>query len=255
LHEIVDFCIKNSIKLIIPSRDQELSFWSINKFFFEKSGIKIMVSDLDAINCTLDKLAFYKRGQQLGYPVITTSLTIADIDSSSLVVKERFGAGAQSLGLNLSKTEAAKHASTLSESIFQPFISGSEYSIDIYLNLQGKLKGSVCRKREKISHGESQITITENIPELEMICTSFAKQLNLVGHCLFQVLIDNNGAFHIVECNPRFGGASALSIFVGLDSFFWLISESQGLFNELEFIKPDKPVKQIRYNCDKIAYS
>ncbi len=41
----------------------------------------------------------------------------------------------------------------------------------------------------------------------------------LYGHCLTQVLIDRDGVPYVIEINPRFGGASPLSLHAGSTQF------------------------------------
>jgi carbamoyl-phosphate synthase large subunit len=255
LRDVLNYCRKNSIRAVIPSRDGELPFWARHKAELEKNGIYVMVSDENGIQATLDKLKFFNEGANLRYPVIQTALNIEELDAESYVVKERFGAGAKSLGLNLSLEEAKAHSKQLAEAIFQPFIKGIEYSIDIYLTTKGEVKGYVCRRREKVVNGESQVTVTESLPDAEKLCSGLAKDLNLTGHLVFQVLRDENATYHIIECNSRFGGASTLSVEAGLDSFYWFLLESMGHdISQYKFFRKNAVIRQVRYATDQSFY-
>ena len=80
-----------------------------------------------------------------------------------------------------------------------------------------------------------------------------ADTLNLYGHAIFQIIEDWEGHFHVIECNPRFGGASTASVAVGLDSFLWFLMESAGINLEgVPFLRSQKDIKQIRFMTDKI---
>ena len=90
-----------------------------------------MVSEISSIVKCIDKLEF---SSQRDLSIIPSSDSIENINASSYVVKERFGAGSKSIGINLSKEDAVKHSKSLKKPIFQPYIEGKELSIDAYID-------------------------------------------------------------------------------------------------------------------------
>jgi len=253
INEIETYCKQHNIRAIIPTRDGELLFWSRLKKRFSTIGISVMVSDELTLQKTIDKLEFANEGKKMGFPVIPSFTNLDELTSSNVVVKERFGAGSRSISLNISKETALAHSKTLEEPIFQPFVAGKEFSVDLYVQRNGKVKGVICRTRVKVVNGESQITETHHDRELAQLCSSFAESLKLFGHALFQVLQDDKGDFYIIECNSRFGGASSLSVAAGLDSFFWFLLECQGTdISSIRFNASPKPLRQIRFSADVI---
>lgn len=253
--EIINYCVSNNIKSIIPTRDGELIFWATHKKSLEEKGITVFVSDKEAIENTLDKFLFFEKGSGLKYPVIPTTLELEALTAASFVVKDRYGAGAKSIGLNLSKEDASNHAKNISAAIFQEYISGVEYSVDIYISRSGNFEAAICRSREKVVDGESQVTVTHDDVRIEKLCMDFARDLGLTGHCVFQVLVDKKDQIHIIECNARFGGASSLSVAAGLDTFYWFLLENQGADTSGYFFKkPVTRLKQVRFPQDKIIY-
>ena len=92
--------IKKKIRLIIPTRDGELEYFSEIKDQLEKHKIVVLVSGKEAIKTCLDKLKFSKLE---GINAIPTSENIEDLNIDRFVVKERFGAGAKKIGINLKK--------------------------------------------------------------------------------------------------------------------------------------------------------
>ncbi|OFX21069.1 MAG: hypothetical protein A2033_10555 [Bacteroidetes bacterium GWA2_31_9] len=249
---VADYCLKNKIKAIIPTRDGELQFWAKEKSRFSSVGINVMVSNLETVNYCIDKLEFYKKLDSLRFPAIQTSEN-SNLNIESFVLKERYGAGSIKIGINISKQEAEKQAKSLLNPIFQPFIDGEELSIDAYIDKIGAVKGIIIRKRDLIINGESQITTTIENAELEKLCKNILEIKGFYGHVVMQVIIDKLGRFNIIEINSRFGGASTLSIACGLDSFYWFILES--MENEIKhypFIKNSKSIKQIRFPEDII---
>jgi len=250
---LLKYCRSEGIRFIIPTRDGELSYFAAAKEQLAAHGISVMVSDADSIRLCLDKLEFARAVRAMGFPAIQTEPTIRDLDSDRFVVKERHGAGSLGIALNKSRDEATSHAKGLREPIFQPFIAGDEFSIDVYVNCKGLCMGAVTRRREVVTNGESQVTSTIRHPRLETACSALAEKLKLYGHAVFQAIEDNAGNIHIIECNPRFGGASTLSVHAGLASFLWFFSESSGGVVELHpFMRNTQQLRQVRYPCDAL---
>lgn len=244
---LVKFCAQKNISIIIPSRDGELDYFSKTKDQLYDLGVFVMISNEKAIDNCLDKLRFYSK-TNLKRHVIETSESLSEIDSDRLVVKERYGTGSISIGIDLSREEARLHALNLQTPIFQPFKKGRELSVDAYVDLKHNVKGVVIRERIKVVNGESRITTTIVDRNLEIFFNKVIKELNLYGHLTLQAIIDSDKNIHIIECNPRFGGASSLSIRCGLDSFYWLYLESNRIdIDGIKFQAPKKEITQIRY--------
>lgn len=248
-------CIERNIKVILPSRDGELLFWAENKRYFAEAGIQIIVSPSAGINVCLDKLAFAEFGRQHQLPIIPASLHIDDISTAQWVVKERFGAGAKSIGLGLSKAQAIQHAKQLQAPIYQPMQNGKEISIDAWLDQDSSVKGLVLRQRDKVVAGESQITTSFTDAALAQQFSHILTQLKLTGPVVMQAIIDASGKPHIIECNSRFGGASTLSIVAGLDSLYWsFLQAMQPQATLPDFTAATQPIRQLRYSMDTYQY-
>jgi carbamoyl-phosphate synthase large subunit len=251
IEKLIQYCVSNHITRIIPTRDGELLYFAKYKDQLLSKGIHVMISNQPAVQTCLDKVLFFEKVQELGFPGIETKTEVMDLNGQNYVVKERFGAGSCSIGLNLSREQAVTHAISLREPIFQPYHSGTEYSVDVYVDLSGKSKGVVVRERKVVVNGESQVTMTVNNQELEQLCSDLSERLELYGHVVFQVIMDKYGDYHIIECNSRFGGASTLSLRVGLDSFYWFLLESMGIdLSDYPFVRSMNQKTLIRYAED-----
>jgi len=248
LKDLLEFCQENDISLIIPTRDGELEYFALLKEDLKSGGVDVMVSELKNITNSLDKLAFAGLD---GIKAIPASKNIDNITADTFVVKEQYGAGAKSIGINLNKSEALIHAKELEHPIFQPFVKGYEISVDAYITREVKIKGLIMRKRDLVVSGESQISSTFFDENLEVIFKDILASLHLYGHVILQAIIDEDNEVHVIECNARFGGASTLSLQAGLDSFYWAYLESQGISLEhYPFVKTEKQIIQIRHPQD-----
>ncbi len=253
--EILNWCKDNNITAIVPTRDGELLFWANWKLELLSNGIKVMVPNARSVEACLDKLLFSSSCRKLNLPAINSDLTIENCDSNFFVVKERYGAGSQSIAINVDKESALKHSETLENPLFQPFVSGSEISVDSYITESGIVKGIVTRFRSVVDNGESVITETFFNETLNNQLLEIIKKLNLYGHVILQIILDANNNIHIIECNSRFGGASTLSLEAGLDSFYWFLHEANGInIDNLPFQVKKHKITQIRFPQDLILY-
>jgi carbamoyl-phosphate synthase large subunit len=252
--ELISFCNENQIKAIIPTRDGELAYFANQNFALMEAGISVMVSKIDAVKACDDKLLFSRILEQQQLPSIPTVQNISLMDTKSFVVKEQFGAGSKSLLLNAEKDQAQHFAKTLFHPVFQPFIEGTEYSVDLFITQNNSVKGTIVRERTLVIDGEAHVTTTLNRPDIGYLCERAALSFELTGHSVWQVLESADKNLHVIECNPRFGGASTASLAVGLDSFYWFLQETiHGSIDHIPFLRSPQNIQQIRYRDNDIA--
>ncbi|MGE7914517.1 ATP-grasp domain-containing protein [Lysinibacillus xylanilyticus] len=251
--DFVSYCKQQNIRYVIPTREGELEHFARWRPLLNQEGIQIMISPLEGILYTSDKILFAQKLIANGYPAIPTSHTSSGLHTECFVIKERFGAGSKNLYIKVMPKDVETFSKKLIDPIYQPYIEGTEYSVDVYVMQNGRAKGAVVRERIFVVNGESQITEIAKKPRLEILAMQIAETLNLSGHVMFQIIEDLEGNPHIIECNARFGGASTLSVKAGLDSFNWFIKEADGeTLENLTFDPVQRPLKQIRYAKDLI---
>ena len=253
LNELVAECISRAISVVLPTRDGELEFWARHREVFLKAGIEVIVSSPVAIARCLDKLEFARFGADAGLPFIPAAESPDPFDGKQLVVKERFGSGSLGIGLRLDRETALQHSTNLVNPIYQPFVSGPEISIDGWADKSGRVAGVVLRRRDLVLAGESQITSTFRNAVLEEQAMEILSKLQLRGPVVLQAIIVND-SLQIIECNPRFGGASTAAIAVGLDSLYWSLNEI--LLNDSvpTFERALREIRQIRIPTDLIVH-
>ena len=224
--DFIESLQSHGVTHIIPSRDGELLFYSRHAEQLKVAGISVMVSSVTAIENCLDKYAFYTNFGEL-FPIIRTGLTTS-ANVTRWVVKERFGAASSGILLDLDTAQAKAQSCQLKNAIYQPYFDGQEYSVDLFITQDNLCNGYVVRSRDVVVAGESKVTTSHDRPDIGELAVSLALAIGLVGHCLVQVIEDASQELHIVEINPRYGGASGLSVSLGLDSFYWFALESCG---------------------------
>ncbi|MBU0912338.1 MAG: ATP-grasp domain-containing protein [Gammaproteobacteria bacterium] len=250
LHAIKEGLAEYQITHIVPSRDGELMFWSEQKEALKPLGIEVLVSAEEVIRLCLDKFNFAQVNTHPQCKVIP-ALLHPDESANLWVVKERYGAGSQNIGLKLTTQEALHHAKTMQSPLYQPFIQGTEISVDAWLDKQSQLKGHIFRYRTKVQHGESQISQTVSLPQYDAQIKTLLEQLQLTGPVVLQAIIDHQQQLHIIECNSRFGGASTLGIKAGVDSLYWSLAESMAMdLTQMPFTPSSQTITQVRYAGD-----
>lgn len=248
---IVGYCVDNDIRLIIPTRDGELKFWASIKTELKTYGIVVLVSNIQSIVTCLDKKLFSDFCEQSEINAIA-SFELPDNKHSLWVVKERFGAGSDKILLGLSAEDAIKAKDKFDAPIFQPMHTGLEVSVDAFINQRGELHGLIIRKRSMVIKGESQVTEIIDDSKLADDFKLMISKFKFYGPIVIQAFINDNQAT-LIECNPRFGGASTLSISAGLDMFYWSLKEVNGELEDCDSFKRNASVnKQVRYKQDLI---
>lgn len=250
IDDLIAYCTNEGVKYVIPTRDGELPFFALFDEQLSKSGIHVMVSGLEGVETALDKYRFFKKCVEQGVPAIPTTLSVEEIEAHSYVVKERYGSGSRQVGCRLTFEEAKHFSEQLNVPVYQPFIEGDEISVDLYLSNKGQCLGVICRERNRVVGGESQVTTTFRDRKLERLCSQIAKSLHLRGHVMFQLIHESlSGNVYLLECNPRFGGASGVSVKAGLDSFYWFLCESSGTVAPI-FKRSANEITMVRYAED-----
>jgi carbamoyl-phosphate synthase large subunit len=252
---IFSFCKAGGIRVIFPTRDGELLFFAENKERFDTNGIAVMIASPESVHTCLDKKEFFSilNNQNSLNPIATFNQPDQDF-CERWVVKERFGSGSENIMIDVSAEEARSSLTLFEDPICQPYVEGSEFSVDIYLANNATSKGCIVRTRDVVVHGESQVTTTVYRSDIEKNCLEAAAVIGLTGHVLFQIIEDASGTLHILECNCRFGGASSLSVAAGMDSFYWFFRECMGDdLSDIPFVSSRPGLRQIRHAEDKVV--
>ena len=238
--KILRYCKKNKIKIIIPSSDNELKFWSHFRDNLRKNQIFVMISEPNTVSTCLDKLKFYKKLKDFDF-IVFTSKNINDFNKKqTLIRKNRYGIGSRNIIVGKKEELIDKKLvnNVYKKQIFQKYINfKNEVSIDCYFSEKNKLLKIVPRTRSLIIQGESAITTVINDKLFFYKIELIASRLKFTGHIMFQCFIHKRKVL-IFECNPRIGGGSIMSLYNKMDTIYFFIIES--LFPELNLKIPRK---------------
>jgi carbamoyl-phosphate synthase large subunit len=214
------FCREQDIGLVVPTRDGELPLFARAKERFAAQGICLLVSSLPSIELCQDKVAFTNKLQESGIPV----LPHLDPASPSLVpplfLRPRQGAGGRGIREIHNERELSAIGS-LQGYVVNRLVDraiAKEYTIDVLMDFDGRPLQGVARRRDAVVAGEATISTVVDDDPLVQESLHLCQTLGLCGHNTVQAFRLEDGTMSFIEVNPRFGGASNLSIQAGLDS-------------------------------------
>jgi len=237
---LLGLCEKYQVTHILPTRDGELDYWAKKKNMLKDNQITAWVSDTECIEMCNDKLSFFQEWADCVVPPIITYDQPHKEKADQWAVKARNDAGARINELGLSYDQACKYldGSRAGDLIFQPYIQGREFSAEAWFSRGGKCYGPLLRWRNKVVDGEShKSTVFRNAIWESKVKEVFLHKSGFVGHCLAQVLVEKGDKLHLVEINPRLGGASPLALRAGLESIRWHFMEEAGKLTDV----PEQP--------------
>ena len=229
LDVILRLCRKRGVKLLIPSRDEELPFFAEHKEKFAGIGVTVMVADKETIKICQDKKIFIEFCRDNGF---ATPETYEKTDLKAGVkfpvfVKPHYGKGGkQSIRID-SQAELALALKNIPGAIVQKLVDSPEYTVDLFADFSGKVISVVPRERLLVFGGESFVSRTSKNSLLIEESVRLADKLRLIGHNTIQCFLDND-TVKFIEVNPRFGGGAHLGFAAGALTPLYLVQLLKG---------------------------
>jgi carbamoyl-phosphate synthase large subunit len=218
LEAFLGLCRRARVGLLVPTRDGELPFFATHADAFLAAGTRVLVSSPAALDTCQDKRQFIDACQRLGVPVPHTWPRGEVPGRWPVFVRPSRGAGAAGAVRVPDQRALDCLESHGGDLVVQEFVSSPEYSIDVLSDFDAQPLQAVARRRVQIRAGESSVSRVERRPALEAMSMRLCGAIGVVGHAVVQAFDDERGGPMFIEVNPRFGGASNLSIAAGLDS-------------------------------------
>jgi carbamoyl-phosphate synthase large subunit len=240
--ELLNIVDKNKIKLIVPTIDTNLLVLAKNKKKFAALGCYVLVSEPEVIYTCQDKREAYHFMRDNGFDTpVTISVQSAfakrDFDWPALL-KPRDGSASRGVVVVNNRQELLTLGRRAPNYIVQKFIKGVEYTCDVYVDFDMKVRCVVPRKRIEIRAGEvSKAQVVKNSAIMNRVA-KLAKALKAgPGVITVQCFLKSDGRIVFTDINPRFGGGVPLSIKAGADFPKWILQEMLG---RKPMIKPDR---------------
>lgn len=257
---LINYCQENHIDILLSLFDIDLLMLSRHKKEFEAVGTRVIIADEEFVSICNDKWNTYLFLKENGFNVPKTYLSLAEvmgaIDAGILkypiIVKPRFGCGSIAMSIaedemsllyyfsrntrTVNKTYLKYESAAVDDKIiFQEFLHGQEYGVDIINDLQGNFVNAIVKKKLAMRAGETDIAETVENPEIYGVAKRIAELSKHIGNVDVDVfLIDSKP--YVLEMNARFGGGYPFSHIAGCNLPLAIVNWSKGMEVDKEIL-------------------
>lgn len=237
----LNICKEHNIDVLLSLNDLELPILAENKARFEELGVKVIVSDPQVIDIAFDKYKTAQWVESLGLVAPKTYVRLDDVKKAlaageiefPLFMKPRWGSG--SIGLEsiadmeeldiyynllmkkIKKTILATASVGDEYIMIQEKLTGSEFGLDIMNDLNGKNVGVSVKQKLAMRAGETDKAVTVDLPEVREMGRKIGEALGHIGNLDVDIMQRADGAYCVLELNPRFGGGFPFSYEAGVN--------------------------------------
>ncbi|MDY6324414.1 MAG: HAD-IA family hydrolase [Catonella sp.] len=242
IDELLKICADEKIDLVIPTIDTDLLVLSKEKGRFLENGTRVLISDLDKISLCRDKNLTGDFFNKCG---LLAPKTYNDVDRYDggfpCFIKPKDGSSSINAYKVINREELLSFSEMVADYIIQPFISGTEYTVDMFCDFDGNPIYITPRIRERVREGEvikTKVDLDEKIIEESK---TIAENFKPCGPITVQLIRDAKGDDYYIEINPRFGGGAPLSMKAGArsaEAVLQLLSSGSDKTDKPEILSP-----------------
>ena len=214
LEVLLNIIDKYNIEVLMPSSGYDIFPFSEFKSKLKKHGVVPVVSDRKILEICRDKLSTFDYLNKF-FTLPHTTLNPDEIDTYPVIAKPRYGKGSRDVVKIHDEQEKKYINSRYPNMIYQEFLPGDEYTIDVMSDLEGNPIISVPRVRLQTKSGIStkgKVVLDNELIEESM---KIVKKLRIIGPSCVQMKKDKSDRFKLVEINPRLGGGTIFTTLAG----------------------------------------
>ncbi len=199
--------------LFVPTVQEELPLVARLRETIENRGCFVSISPAPAVSIAHDKMktALFAADRNLAVPRSLDAKTSRDVVlhilGLPLLVKPCIGRGGR--GVRLYRTATEVYGETRCDIVFQEFIPGEEFDVNLFMDHTGNaLEGIVLKKtrlKEGIVGNALAVEKTERRPVLGLAIAA-ARALGLVGPIDMDIRLRSDETPVLLEINARIGG-------------------------------------------------
>jgi len=215
------------VEVLMPSSGSDIYPYSENRKQLAEIGAEAIVSDRDKLEICRDKmLTFQTLSNKFLLPFTTAESD--KIDSFPVLAKPRFGKGSRGIVKIDDESDLRYIISKRDDLVFQEYLPGTEYTVDVLSDLDGKPIVAVPRIRMQTKAGISTKGRVLRDPALEMNCMKIAELIGIRGPCCMQMKESAEGRLKLIEINPRMGGGTIFTSLAGANFPAMLLDMIEG---------------------------
>ncbi len=217
--ELLDICELKGIDVLVPTVDFELLQISESIKEFESLGVKVLLTSSKTLRICLDKNELIRHcSETVSVPqsVILDDRFNAEGWDYPLFVKPREGAGSRGI-LKVDTPEILATVTRDGSMLVQEFLSGEEYSVDVFARRNGEVMAAVPRERLKVDSGIAVASRSIKDQKLQKEAIAVAKAIGITFTANIQFKRNRAGQPRLLEVNPRFPGTMPLTVKSGVN--------------------------------------
>lgn len=222
VNKLFDIVKKYKVEVLMPSSGYDIYPYSKYREQLEALGAKAIVSDLENLEMCYDRiLTFRTLSKEFGNIIPFTTTDPEEVNEFPFFAKPRREKGGHytaridnQADLNYIASKF-KHKKGKEELIFQEYLPGTEYTIDVLCDLNKDPLIAVPRIRLETTGGISTRGRIIRNPEIEQVCMNVARHIGIRGPCCIQMKESSEGILKVTEINPRLGGGTIFAALAG----------------------------------------
>ena len=213
--------LEHIVYLVIGKGEMQNVFEQLIKQFDLEDHVRLLgfSADIDELCETVDCFVYLDTREGLGIAALEAMAAELPLIFLNANIKPRDG----SSSINAYKVhiwkELQERAEKIKDYIIQPFISGREYTIDIFCDYEGHAVYITPRERLEVRAGEVLKTAIRQDGRMFEEMKKLIADFKPCGQITVQLIREaSTGDDYYIEINPRFGGGAPLSMKAGADS-------------------------------------
>ncbi len=224
---------REHIDVLIPTIDTELPKLAEARQRFADIGCRAVVSSPEVIAIGRDKLLthLFLKVHHIDAPETWPAVHVLRQKRHAFPyqIKPRHGSAGKG-NIRVDDVDSLRYwVKRVPEPIVQEFIAGTEYTLDVYVGGNGRVRCVVPRERLEVRSGEVQKARVVKDPKLIELGLTVGRSLTgALGVITVQCIRSADKRIRVIEINPRLGGGAPLAIRAGADFPRWILAEHLG---------------------------
>ncbi len=228
---IENIILSENVRLLVPTIDTELIAIANHRDQWElhHRDLHMLSHSIAFVAMCRNKIATMHELSRIGIPTPKTYFSESDFTAKGakwpLIAKP--AGGSSSKGIRDVRNEAEFRAAVSDPSLLvQEKLEGKEYTVNVYVDLDGHVVSAIPHRREAIRGGEVEKGIVEELPGVAEIVDKIVRSFSGVrGPLNFQGMRSYDDVFFVFEINARFGGGFPLAHRAGGRFTRWALEE------------------------------
>lgn len=235
LNEILEICLKEGVKFIIPLTDIEIDYFNSWREIFLKNKIILCMPSAEVIRITRNKFNLFNYFlKDSKVPSIKTFKSGVDQKIDLPAIGKPVN-GRSSEGIFFAKNQSELEVLMKMDGyIIQEVLKGPVFTVDYVRSLQFDSDFSIARKELLRTKNGAGLTVEINQnSSLQILVSHIGRKLNING-CVNMEFIKYKDSYYLIDINPRFSAGVAFSQIAGYD----MVNSHMNCFVGKDIIEP-----------------